>query len=211
MYLAVAGLLTAGLASCNENAKLASAVEGVWSGNETQIVKKDGKKHDKHGKPENANIGASINSVTPSFTFAKDVNVKDGGKVTYTGVYSISQAVSSQSVDVPFEATANVKATAEGTWTATDDDEIMLTIDQTSVKTEIDPTSVSFGYAVLTDKPVSELDSLKANLLPNLEISFGAEVQKRVAMMKKLDDIKFPQTGTMTLEIGKTDYTLTKQ
>lgn len=206
-YIAAVGLLTAGLASCNENAKLASQVEGVWSGNVTELVKKDGKKN----KETNVSGAATVNSITPSFTFAKDVNVKDGGKVTYTGVYSISQAVSSQVVDVPFEATANVKATAEGTWTAIDDDEIMLTIDQTSVKTEIDPSSISFGYAVLTDKPVSELDSLKANLLPNLEISFGAEVQKRVAMMKKLDDIKFPQTGTMTLEIGKTDYTLTKQ
>ncbi len=208
IYTAVAGLMVAGLASCNENAKLASQVEGIWSGNTTELVKKDKKKNaDKGQNP----VGAKINSMTPSFTFTKVDSVKNGGKVVYSGVYSVSQAVSSQAVDVPFEATASVKAVAEGTWTATGDDKIMLTINQSSVKTEIDPASVSFGYAVLTDKPVSELDSLKANLLPNLEVSFGAEVQKNVAMMKKLDDIKFPQAGTMTLEIGKTDYTLTKQ
>lgn len=208
LSLAVVGLAIAGLASCNENARLASQVEGIWSGS-TTVVKDGNNKGKKHG-PEMQPLGASVQSVTPSFTFTKDASVKDGGKVLYSGVYSMTQAVTSSFVDVPFEATANVKATASGTWTAKDDDEILLTIDPSSITAEIDPASVSLGYSVLTDKPVSELDSLKAQILPNLDTNFKAEIVKRVTALRKLDDIKI-KSSTMTLEIGHTDYTLTKQ
>lgn len=203
IYLAAAAVITAGLASCNENARLASEVEGIWSGNTTNISKK-------HSKHNNAVPGAEINSVAPSFTFTQDQSVKNGGKLLYSGVYSVSQAVNSTTVNVPFEATANVKATASGTWTAKDDDEIVVTIDPSSVNATIDPASVSLGYSVLTDKPVSELDSLKAQILPNIQTSFSAEVLKSVTDMRKLDDIRI-KANTMTLEIGHTDYTLTKQ
>lgn len=206
LTLAVAGLCALGLASCNEEAKLASQVEGIWSGTTTQM--NQGKKQ--KGGDASAITGATVNSVTPSFTFTPDESVKNGGKVIYSGVYSISQPVNSATVGVPFKVTANVKTTASGTWQAVDDDEITVTFDATSVNTTLDPQSVAFSYAELTDKPVSELDSLKANLLPNLEISFGGEIQKRVASIKKLDDVKV-RDNSMTLEIGKTDYTFTKQ
>ena len=202
----LAGLLVVGLASCNENAKLASEAEGIRSGNATVLNKKENQKHDKNGEV----TSPVVESVTPSFTFTKVESVKNGGKVIFSGVYAISQSVSSTAVDVPFQASANVKATATGNWVATDDDEIKVTFDPATVSTTLDPESITFGYAVLTDKPVSELDSLKAALIPNLDKSFGAEVQKRVASIKELDDIKISGT-TMNLEINKTDFTLTKQ
>ncbi|MDE5797130.1 MAG: hypothetical protein K2H75_08450, partial [Muribaculaceae bacterium] len=96
------------------------------------------------------------------------------------------------------------------TWTAQDDDEIIVTIDPSSINATVDPASVALGYAVLTDKPVAELDSLKAQILPNIDTSFTDEVRKRVTALHKLDDIKIQGT-TMTLEIGKTDFTLNKQ
>ncbi|MDE5878205.1 MAG: hypothetical protein K2H47_12015 [Muribaculaceae bacterium] len=208
VYLALGALVSIGIVSCDENAQLASKIEGVWSGNATVLSKKDGnkEKQDNTAKP----MEAKINSITPSFTFTPDPSVKNGGKLTYSGVYSVSQPVSSQSVDVPFEATADVKVTGKGTWTAKDDDEIIVMIDASTVSTTVDTASVTLGYAVLTDKPVTELEALKEQILPNINSSFSAEVQKRVTSIHKLDDIKI-KGSEMTLEIGKTDFTFNKQ
>lgn len=214
VYLALGALVSAGIvSSCSEDARLASKIEGVWSGNVTALVKGDHHKEDHHkGKPADAPhpMGAKINSIAPSFTFSPDASVKNGGKLNFSGVYSVSQPVSAQSVDVPFDATADVKVTASGTWTAKDDDEIIVMIDASSVSTTVDPASVTLGYAVLTDKPVSELESLKAQIMPNINTAFAAEVSKRVTSMHKLDDIKI-KDKTMTLEIGDTDFVLNKQ
>lgn len=208
-YLALGALVSVGIVSCDDSAKLASQAEGVWSGNTTVLSAKEHHKEKQNNNPAQP-MGAKINSVTPSFTFTPDASVKNGGKLNFSGVYSVSQAVSSQSVDVPFDATADVKVNANGTWTAQDDDEIIVTIDASSVSVTVDPASVALGYAVLTDKPVAELDSLKAQILPNIDSSFTEEVRKRVTSLHKLDDVKIQGT-TMTLEIGKTDFTLNKQ
>lgn len=210
VYLALGALVSVGIVSCDDSAKLASQVEGVWSGNTTVISAKEKHHKDKPHTNDAQPMGAKINSVAPSFTFTPDASVKNGGQLSFSGVYSVSQAVSSQSVDVPFDATADVKVSAKGTWNAQDDDEILVTIDASSVNVTVDPASVALGYAVLTDKPVSELDSLKAQILPNIDTSFTEEVRKRVVSLHKLDDIKIQGT-TMTLEIGKTDFTLNKQ
>lgn len=210
VYLALGTVMSVGIVSCDESAKLASQAEGVWSGTPTVLSSKEGHHKEKHNDNSAKPMGAKINSVAPSFTFTPDPSVKNGGKLDFSGVYSVSQAVSSQSVDVPFDATADVKVSAKGTWMAQDDDEIIVTIDPSSVSTTVDPASVALGYAVLTDKPVAELDSLKAQILPNIDASFTDEVRKRVTALNKLDDIKIKGT-TMTLEIGKTDFTLSKQ
>lgn len=207
VYLALGAMVSVGIVSCDKNAKLASEIEGVWSGNATVISKDSHKeKQDNNAKP----LGAKVNSITPSFTFTPDASVKNGGKLTFSGVYSVNQAVSSQSVDVPFEATANVRATGQGTWTAKDDDEIIVMMDASTISTTVDSASVALGYAVLTDKPVAELESLKEQILPNITTSFSAEVKKNVTSIHKLDDIKI-KGSVMTLEIGKTDFTLNKQ
>ena len=209
VYLVLGALVSVGIVSCDESAKLASQAEGVWSGTTTVLSKKDHHK-DKHHANAPQPLGAKVNSIKPSFTFTPDASVKNGGKLSFSGVYSVSQPVSSQSVEVPFDATADIKVSANGTWMAKDDDEIIVTIDTSSVNTTIDPASVSLGYAVLTDKPVAELDSLKAQILPNIDASFTQEVRNRVTSLHKLDDIKIQGT-TMTLEIGETDFTLNKQ
>ena len=50
-------------------------------------------------------------------------------------------------------------ANASGTWMAKDDDEIAVTLDATNANITVDPSSLTLGYATLTDTPATELET----------------------------------------------------
>ena len=148
-------------------------------------------------------------TVTPTLAFVKDKST-NGGSFTYSGVYSVTQPVFAATVKVPFQATATVNVTAKGMWTADEDDEINVVVEPTSVTATVDPSSIVLAYSVLTDEPVAALDSLKTQLTPNIDQNFSNAVAQKVGKMKKFDDVKIVG-NTMTLEMGDTDFTFTKQ
>jgi hypothetical protein len=148
-------------------------------------------------------------TVTPTLTFVKD-KASNGGTFTYNGVYSVTQPVFTETVQVPFQATATVNVSAKGVWTSDEDDEINVVIEPSSVTATVDPTSIVLSYSVLTDQPAASLDSIKNQMAPNISQNFSNAVAQKVSKIKEFDDVKIVG-NTMTLEMGNNNFTFTKQ
>ena len=93
---------------------------------------------------------------------------------------------------------------------AKDDDEIAVTLDATNANITVDPSSLTLGYATLTDTPATELETIKARVQGNVATAVSQAMRQRMSRLHEFDDIKI--TGTsMKMEIGKTKLIFTRQ
>lgn len=206
IVLSLATIMSIGLASCDETARLATSLEGTWTGTPTTTDNKS--KILDHMSSINQDC-PEIQTITPALSFIKDPGVS-GGSMKYSAIYTVSQNVTTVATDVPFSVTAEVSADANASWTAYDDDEITVSIDPASIKIKVDPASVRLEYTVLTDKPASQLDSLKTHMMPNIEKMFIAAVSNKILSINEFEDIKV-KGPSMTLEIGYDDFNFIKK
>lgn len=206
IILSLAAIMSVGLASCDETARLATSLEGNWTGTPTAANNKS-KILDRMSSINQD--GPEIQTITPTLSIIKDPGVS-GGSMKYSAIYTVSQNVTTVATDVPFSVTANVTANANASWTAYDDDEINVSIDPASVKINVDPASVRLEYTVLTDKPASSLDSIKTHMMSNIEKMFTAAVSTKLLSINEFEDIKV-KGPSMTLEIGYDDFNFIKK
>lgn len=222
LFLGVAAAIILGLSSCDNASKLADNVQGKWEGGTTQMSKgnpdkhkdrdhkdkKDGERREKVGTPRDGNISISI---TPTVTFTLDKGT-NGGKIDLSARYTVSQPVLTHTDSIaPVKATVSGIANASGTWMAKDDDDIHVTLDSSKTTVTVDPASLTLDYAVLTDRPTAELDSLKANVAANIEPVVKTLIQERISHIREFEDVKFVNPTTMKLEIGHDKVTFTKK
>lgn len=220
LFLALAVATVLGLSSCDNASKLADNMHGTWQGETTQMSKgkpdkhkdgdhKDKKADDRKGGPRDE--GKVDMTCTPTITFTLDPGTK-GGSLNITAQYTITQPVFTRTDSIaPVKATISGNATASGTWLAKDDDDIRVTIDPSKINIVVDPASLSLDFAVLTDRPSSELDSIKANVAANIEPMVKAMIQERISRIHEFEDVKFPTASTMKMEIGHAKMTFTKK
>ena len=113
-------------------------------------------------------------------------------------------------LSAPVNATVSGTANASGTWMAKDDDEIDVTLDATNANITVDPSSLTLGYATLTDTPATGLETIKARVQGNVATAVSQVMRQRMSRLHEFDDIKI--TGTsMKMEIGKTKLIFTRQ
>lgn len=228
LFLALAVATVLGLSSCDNASKLANNVQGTWQGETTQMSKgkpdkqkdgdrkdkKDGDHKDKKGddrKGGQRDGGKVDMTCIPTITFTLD-QTTNGGTLNITAQYTVSQPVFTKTDSIaPVKATISGNATASGTWLAKDEDDIRVTIDPTKINVAVDPSSLSLDYAVLTDRPASELDSIKANVAANIEPMVRTMIQERISRIHEFEDVKFPTKTTMKMEIGHAKMTFTKK
>lgn len=210
--LMAAGLTAAlALSSCSsEEAKLAGAIAGTWNGTTTQMSHRKDKPDKKDRRDSDRNrMDAGEMTCTPTLTFVR-TDGTNGGTIDISANYTLTRGVESVASATPVSATVNGSLKASGTWTAHDDDEVIINLDPTKTVVDVDTTSVSLNYAQLTDAPKDSLASMRSRVISNIPDVVKPMLEARVMKMRKLDDIKI--TGNlMTLEAGHTLISFTKR
>lgn len=184
-----------GLTSCNEEARLAKNLQGTWS-----------------GVPESLSTDmAGTTTIVETYNFEPDPQQKAGGSFIIQAMIS-ANGVMPQSDEIvqPYAITASAAATATGTWTVVDDDEVTVSIDPQTIKVTLDPEAVMFNTDLLTGAEAATLDSIKPAMMGRLDARFRRDVMTRFTELRHLDDVKV-KDNQLRYEVGKTHYIMSRQ
>lgn len=193
--LACAGILLFTTA-CDSPSRLASKVEGVWSGTSVRFDKKV--------------VGDG--TYTPVYEFTRTDN-RPAGNITLSAQVSVTIPINSQvnaEGTAPVSATAAALATVSGYWTADDDDEIKIAFDPSTLNITMDP-DVQFAYAnVYTSFDVDSAATVSAPVMRAFHDQVRRGMDHVISKTREFDDIHFPAESIMTAEIGKNRQTFAR-
>ena len=187
------------LVSCNDNARLASEVQGAWT-----------------GTPENFTDNSVVTAtILETFDFVSDGTViakgSHGGSVVIVGMITAStQVVADAGLVEPLSLTATAKSTISGTWTVIDDDEIALSLNLQSLAVDVDPSTLVVEGNVLTGNDTPKIDSIRPSVAATIGASMKRALENRFASFRHLDDVKV-KGPLLKFEIGKMDCVFTRQ
>lgn len=187
------------LVSCNDNARLASEVQGAWA-----------------GTPENFTDNSVVTAtILETFDFVSDGTViakgSHGGSVVIVGMITAStQVVADAGLVEPLSLTATAKSTISGTWTVIDDDEIALSLNLQSLAVDVDPSTLVVEGNVLTGNDTPKIDSIRPSVAATIGASMKRALENRYASFRHLDDVKV-KGPLLKFEIGKMDCVFTRQ
>lgn len=196
ILLGAIALATVALSGCNEAEHLASQVAGTWSSTPQMLVN---------------DVGSQA-TIVETVTFTRD-STSAGGQVIFTGLISSTGAMNgSDAVMQPFELAASARSTVTGTWTAVDDDEIVLSLDIQKLTVDVDPSALVLSGNMTTGATQSNAEQLKPQMAAMVQGALHRQLVARYSTMNRLDDVKVKNNGTtLKFEVGKTDYVYTSQ
>lgn len=177
--------------SCNNHPD----VEGTWTGTPTRID----------------NISAAVDaSATMSISFTQDKNSNDSGEVIISALIDANQPVSSDSasIDQAYEVSVAATAVITGRWTYEDrdDDDIIITLDPSTLKVNVDPNGVTFSNDILTETQQPLTDSLSRATAEAWTKSITKAMSERFYNINEISDVKI-RNGIMSCEIHDRDFT----
>lgn len=183
------------MVSCDTATSLAKDVNGTWAGGVDRI------------------LGDALNSdVFSTYTFTYDAaSAKAGGDIvinaTLAGNYNDNVVVG----ETPSNVSVTVAGTSSisGTWTAIDDDEIVITLNPSTLKVSLDPAAQTLtSSAVLTAEAI---DTLKPSLLSMIKDRMAYDLRIKYSSPIHMDDVKVKGGKTLEYEVNDIDYTLTSE
>lgn len=190
---AIAAATACMLVSCDEEAKLASELEGSWSGAPITI----------------SNDAAGLVTGVDTYVFTKTDSKE--GTVDLATMLSMSSALPEDSAIVqPYSKTVSAKAVATGTWVVTDDDEVNISIDSNSITVSVDPDAVELETSLLTGAEAPVVDSLSSCETARVGAQLRTQIVSHYSSIKMLDDIKI-KANKLIYEIGKTKFVMSRQ
>ena len=187
-------LAAIGLSSCDEAKRLASDIEGVWSGAPERLV-------------DNQSATASI---IPTLEFIR-TDTDKSGTVTYSALINVTDPMApSAAVTQPYSMSASATAVITGTWQAVSDDDVVITWDDKSLNVRVDPKAVVLTSNQITGTEAPVIDSIKPRLAESLQTQIAQAVEVKVLPMRKLDDVKV-RKGILEFEVNHDDVVMHKQ
>lgn len=198
-YIPLLGIaLALGLSACNESARLADQLPGVWT-----------------GTPENFSDNSAVSAtIIESYAFSPDTSAKAqkySGTLTITGAISSNiQVVGSESFIEPLNLTAAAVSTISGTWRVVDDDEISIALNPATLNIKVDRDGVAINSNLMNGNASPAIDSIRPEIVSTIENGMRQSLANRYAHVRMMDDVKIKKP-IMKFEIGKTDYVLTLQ
>lgn len=185
----------AAFTGCDEKAKLAQSLEGSWAASPEKIT------------THSDMVSASMIEI---FEFSP-VQGQANGTLTVNGLVSFSSPLPpTASVEQPVSISASGIITGNGTWTAVDDDEIIVSVDPMSIQVTVDSSAVVLNYNVLSMQDQPDLTSLKPAVAEHVRQQILLLAGQKLTSINKIDDIKI-KDNLMSCEIGKKDMTLRRQ
>lgn len=182
--------------ACDSPGRLASKIEGTWSGMPQRITT------DQPGEA----------TYMPMYTFERD-NSRPEGRIVLAAEVSVMLPVDAP-VDslgaAPISATANAQATVSGIWTATDDDEIKIAFDPTTLVITMNPELTYSVADVFTSTDTDESVKPSAAVMRAFSEQIRRDMNTVIAAHYELDDIEFRSDNMLTCELQKRHITLSR-
>lgn len=182
--------------ACESNTRLASRIEGSWSGTPQHI---------------NRTV-VSEGTYTPVFEFSRDGKSPDG-KLLMTAQLSVTMPVNApvnETGAAPVSATCAALATVSGLWTVTDDDEVKIAFDPRTLDITLDP-DIQFAVAdVFTDYDTDSTATVPPAVMHAFQQQMHRAMTDIISHTDELDDIRFRSPSILSTKIGKDRITLSR-
>ena len=153
---------------------------------------------------------AAYGSMSNSVTFGPDT-INGAGEFVLTSLIDITQpVVENPGIDAAYEVSVAATASINGTWTYAkgEDDELIVTLDPTSLSVNIDNNGVTFRQNVVTEAEQPVTDSL-TNVTVNLwKEQLAPVAKKEFYRYQRLDDVKLKDKTTLKLEVENPEQDL---
>ncbi|MDE6484819.1 MAG: hypothetical protein K2L14_05450 [Duncaniella sp.] len=184
------------MVSCESATRLAKDVDGTWTGGVERIP----------GDALNSDVFS-----TYTFTYNAD-NAQAGGDIVINATLSANYSDNVVIGDIPSTVVMTVAGTStvSGTWTAVDDDEIVITLNPSTLKVSLDPDAQSLTTTVpgMTSEAI---DTLKPQLLSMIKDRMAYDLRIKYSSPIRMDDVKVKDGKTLAYEVNDVDYTLTAE
>ncbi|MDE5900431.1 MAG: hypothetical protein K2H33_03635 [Muribaculaceae bacterium] len=199
-YLIASAATVAAMASCESPSRLASRIEGEWSGTPERIT----------------DTSLSYLSMTPAYEFVRNDGAdadRSAGKVTLTAQIDTTMPADGFPVDslgeVPVSFSVAAVVTVNGTWKAIDDDEVLVRFSTSDMLTSVDSKAVCEYTSPMSAADKPQTVELPSPVLESIGRQITTSMTHYVANISKLDDIEI-RDNFMKFEIGKKDFTFTR-
>lgn len=179
--------------SCDETARLSKEIQGSWCGTPERL----------------SNEMSGTANIVETFNFVRDADKNGGPLIISAMVDATGPLQPSDQIVQPYALTAAAEVSAQGVWTAIDDDEVSVTIDPQSIEIEIDPAAIAFDTNLLTEQETPALDSIRPLAATALKTRLKREITTRFLELKHLDDVKVKK-NLLRYEVGKKDITMSR-
>ena len=187
--------LITGLTACEKQADIA----GTWAGSPSQFAPED------QGTP----AGTTANSmITTRMTFIPVEGDNSQGTVEVASDLSLTEAVPFDSTIVaPYEMSVAGTAVISGVYHFDDNDEVVMSLDPSTLNVNIDPQTVAYSENLITGAQAPQIERLKPAIAAAMKAKITPMLQAYYARYQRIEDIKV-KNGLMSCEIGDRDYTL---
>lgn len=181
-------------ASCDSKSRLSGEVQGVWGGTPESI----------------SDTGASQATLVRLMEFNRTGNSPEG-TVTMTALITVENAMqpNDTTAAAPIAITASGTATITGAYQAIDDDEIVITLEASSLSVSVDPEGVKLSYNIPA-QTAPDVEKIKAPAMMLASQQITRAAQNTFYTLTKLDDIKI-NNNLMSCEINDRDLTFRRQ
>ena len=148
-----------------------------------------------------------------SISFIDSVNI-NGGPVMLSTILSINQAVQpteGSTITEPYEVSVAATASVSGSWMykGDDRDELLLSLDPSTLQVNVDQNGVTFSQNLLTGEQQPAVDSLTAVTVQSWKKAITKALNVEVQRFAYLDDVDVEQKGTvLSFEIDNPKQTL---
>lgn len=186
-------LVSLTLVSCDETARLAKEIQGSWCGTPERLSDK---------------MSGTAN-IVETFNFVRDDGKNGGPLIISAMVDATGPLQQTDQIVQPYALSAAAEVSAQGVWTAIDDDEVSVAIDPQSIEIDIDPADIVFDTNLLTNQDAPALDSIRPLAAASLKARLKREITTRFLELKHLDDVKVKK-NLLRYEVGKKDITMSR-
>lgn len=194
MLICVAALGVSALTSCNSRAKLAESVQGQWTSNPERVL----------------DTGAAMATVVRIMEFTEGATSTEGS-VTMSALITVENTMPfNDSIQTPLTISATGTATITGVYQAKDDDELLISLDATSLSTDVDPEGVQMNYNIISESSGSTTEKLRPAAIVLATQQINRAAQNLFTNVSKIDDIKV-QGNLMKCEIGHKDLVFSRE
>ena len=172
--------------SCDSKSKLAADIQGAWTGNPEKVL----------------DTGAAAATMVRVLEFSPGETSTEG-TVTMTAMITVDNTMQfNDSLVTPLTITASGNASITGVYQIKDHDDILISLDHTSMQVNVDPDAVTLNYNVMTGDSAPMVEKLKpgATILATQQINQAAN--GIFANITEIEDVKV-KNSIMTCEIGK--------
>ena len=194
LILTVSAIATLLFTACDQTSNLASKMEGTLTGTPTSL--------------SNDIAGSTTIIETVSFT---RIEKTDGGIIDVVAAISATSSAADDNDAIgTYTLTAAAEATASGTWKAIEGDEVSVTIDPASIVVKVDPDGVDINADIFTGEMLPSVDSIKPEIIRQLQERIQRDVMTRFINIRHLDDVKV-NNDILRFETDNKDFTMSLQ